>query len=439
MVMGLTVALIVAVTAAAAVPAEAGRAAADAPASTDWSPTALAYSPDGKTLTVGSRAGLTVYPTGGTSSYGTVKFGDGSPLRSLAYTKSGRIYAASCSGHVFVVDPPYREVGGTLDATLDADQCVRTLQVNADSSRLYVASADGFVRSFDVASNKLLLSTKLTNGLRDMALSPDGKRLYLAIEGVKGVTVLDTATLAPVGLWSTKNALWNVAVDPTGKWVYAYGVYDDLLRLSSATGVGTVISDIFVQGGMVLNPSGTRMYTSDGSDVVEMDATTGAEIHRQFWAEYVDSIAITPAGDQVSTIAHSSVWYGAAPFDRNSSSVGVVPGPVTAARASVSGGKVIVTWKKPSGVPATKFSVYDNAFDGDTCTTTGYTCIMTGLKKGKKYTFSVYGSNTRGYGKSVDTNSVINPAHTGGSKTSPGTSRPSEPPQRQAKPPQVVS
>lgn len=112
-------------------------------------------------------------------------------------------------------------------------------EIAASGNRLYVNASDGTLRVYDTTNDaKVLLRTESTGTFYDLELSPDGTRLY----GTSGsvLTVFDTATMAAVpvtvgpGSWDenaagnraeTTNGVGNVAVSPDGKRAYVtYGV-----------------------------------------------------------------------------------------------------------------------------------------------------------------------------------------------------------------------
>lgn len=112
-------------------------------------------------------------------------------------------------------------------------------EVAASGNRLYVNATDGTIRVFDTTNDaKVLIRTDAPGTFNDLELSPDGTRLY----GTYGsaLTVFNTATMTTTtvvvgpGGWEENaagnraeytNGVGNVAVSPDGKRTYVtYGV-----------------------------------------------------------------------------------------------------------------------------------------------------------------------------------------------------------------------
>ena len=83
-----------------------------------------------------------------------------------------------------VLQPEYYEVPNSVSDVI----------LSGDGSRLYVASTDGYIRAIDTASKSVVGATLAGS---DMAVSPDGRRLY--VTGGEAITVYDTASMSKVG------------------------------------------------------------------------------------------------------------------------------------------------------------------------------------------------------------------------------------------------
>ena len=168
----------------------------------EGTPTALAASYKHNQMFVATRDGIdmmyiqtgwsgTEYSRGGHVPY-TIPLG-GAPT-AMAMNGSGtRIYAlVAGSGNVQVVDTEQLAVVGRLAIGADA----RALAVDARESKLYVGTADGLL-VIDLALRETLRSLPLPGRAADVAVSPNGDEVYVALSGDRlGIAVVRTADLS---------------------------------------------------------------------------------------------------------------------------------------------------------------------------------------------------------------------------------------------------
>src|SRR6195256_823609 len=125
----------------------------------------------------------------------------------------------SAGDSVMLIDPVTNKVVGEIkDIEVNHGAAVAP-----DGSRFYITNeAESTV---DVADAKTLAITKhipLTNHPNNIAVSKDGKRVYVAIvAGTGAIDVIDTATLTRVKSIRTEGGIHNVYVTPDGKFVLA--------------------------------------------------------------------------------------------------------------------------------------------------------------------------------------------------------------------------
>ena len=125
----------------------------------------------------------------------------------------------SAGDSVMLIDPVTNKVVGEI----------KDIEVNhgataaPDGSRLYITNESE--STLDVADLKTLKVTEhipLTNHPNNVAVSKDGKRVYVAIvAGAGAVDVIDTGTLTRVKSIRTEGGIHNVYVTPDGKFVVA--------------------------------------------------------------------------------------------------------------------------------------------------------------------------------------------------------------------------
>src|SRR5687768_6587296 len=153
-------------------------------------------------------------------------------------TLADRAYVSNEDGHTVSVFDTDR---GEVIATIAVGKRPRGLKLTRDGSRLFVAlsglpkcpptvpdeecaklgrdlKADG-VAVIDTAQNKVIKVLHAGSDPEQFALSPDGKRLFVANEDSAQASVLDVENGAIVARIQVGREPEGVAVSPTGQWV----------------------------------------------------------------------------------------------------------------------------------------------------------------------------------------------------------------------------
>jgi YVTN family beta-propeller protein len=131
-----------------------------------------------------------------------------------------RIVQTNAAGDsVMLIDPATNKVVGEIKGI----EVNHGAAVAPDGSKFYITNEAE--STLDVADAKTLAVTKhipLTNHPNNVAVSKDGKRVYVAIvAGAGAVDVIDTATLTRVKSIRTEGGIHNTYVTPDGKFVVA--------------------------------------------------------------------------------------------------------------------------------------------------------------------------------------------------------------------------
>ena len=131
-----------------------------------------------------------------------------------------RIVQTNAAGDsVMLIDPVTNKVVGEIKG-IEANHGAA---VAPDGSKFYITNEAE--STLDVADAKTLTVTKhipLTNHPNNVAISKDGKRVYVAIvAGAGAVDVIDTTTLTRVKSIRTEGGIHNTYVTPDGKFVVA--------------------------------------------------------------------------------------------------------------------------------------------------------------------------------------------------------------------------
>jgi DNA-binding beta-propeller fold protein YncE len=214
-------------------------------------------------------------------------------------------------GTVTVVDSHALKVVGTLDVTPDGKtpqdpvqamvypllvgakgvNFVQGLALSPNGRTLYVSRGFlGDVAAFDIASKKLLWRFQIEGVRADhLALSPDGKRLFVSALTANKVQVLDTSTHALIGTFPTGDWPHVLEFTPDGKFVVNGSLGDQLAPDGSPTRFELTVADpktlkvvhtFSYDAGVrpfLFSPDGTRAYVqfSYFSGFREISTATG--------------------------------------------------------------------------------------------------------------------------------------------------------------------
>jgi YVTN family beta-propeller protein len=131
-----------------------------------------------------------------------------------------RIVQTNAAGDsVMLIDPVTNKVVGEIGGI----EVNHGAQAAPDGSRLYITNeAESTLDVADLKTLKVIKHIPLTNHPNNVAVSKDGKRVYVAIvAGAGAVDVIDAATLTRVKSIRTEGGIHNVYVTPDGNFVVA--------------------------------------------------------------------------------------------------------------------------------------------------------------------------------------------------------------------------
>ncbi|HUU09811.1 MAG TPA: multiheme c-type cytochrome [Phycisphaerae bacterium] len=138
----------------------------------------------------------------------------------------------------------------------------------------------------------------------NLALSPDGKELYVACEAANAVIVVDVAARKVLAEVETGGHPTDVAFSPDGARAYVTNRLDDSLAVVD-TAARRVIRTIFVGDephGVLTDPTGRLIYVLNTSadSVSVIDAITFAEATRLSASRSPWSLAVSPDGKHIA-------------------------------------------------------------------------------------------------------------------------------------------
>jgi YVTN family beta-propeller protein len=138
----------------------------------------------------------------------------------ILHAATVRIVQTNAAGDsVMLIDPATNKVVGEIKGI----EVNHGAAVAPDGSRFYITNEAE--STLDVADAKTLKVTKhipLTNHPNNVAVSKDGRRVYVAIvQGAGAIDVIDATTLTRVKSIRTEGGIHNTYVTPDGKFVVA--------------------------------------------------------------------------------------------------------------------------------------------------------------------------------------------------------------------------
>ncbi len=280
------------------------------------------YSPDGRYLAGGSALGsAAVWDANDGTLVMTVTHSADAPVVEAIFSPDGEtLYTKGAAG----VIKAWEMATGTLRFERDTLSSWYGIDLSADG--MWLASGnqdgDGLILDANTGETVLELSGGDTNGIGDMAFSPDGT--LVAGKGENGVVLvwtLETATAM-----SHQGSASALAYDPSGTILATAGLQGkekiwDVLSADTAhsanTGFGTIrlwdstneqlIHDIAAHddwiGGLVFSPDGSRLASSSDDHTAKVwDVESGElQVTLTGHSDWVNRIAFTPDGQRLIT------------------------------------------------------------------------------------------------------------------------------------------
>jgi YVTN family beta-propeller protein len=232
-----------------------------------------------------------------------------------------RAYVAnSGDGSVSVIDTAANHVVATIGGISGADAIV----VNRAATRLYVTStgpfSSGAVSVIDAGTNTVIAAIPVGVTPTGLALTPDGRRLYVANANSRSVSVIDTASLRVIATIATQSAPEALAADPSGTRVFVTRPRSDdrvegtvaVINVSTNTIVGSLTAGIGPTG-ITLNQAGTRAYVSNqgnsssaGNTVSVIDTASLAVIATVGVGQFPYGVSVDVPGRRVYVVNSGS-------------------------------------------------------------------------------------------------------------------------------------
>jgi len=217
---------------------------------------------------------------------------------------SGAITTTQAQTHVYVTNSCDNTIGvidtetNTVVANVPVAPGAVDLAVTPDGARVYVTGVT--VSVIDTTTNAVVATIPVSASA--VAITPDGARVYVA-NGLT-VSIIDTATNTVVDTISTSSFVRGVAITPDGTRVYlTNNVNSTITVLDTATNaVVTTISTGFNLNlvGVVFTPDGTRAYVEDQTEFLNViDTATNTFVAHILQPIFHNFMAFTPDGTRL--------------------------------------------------------------------------------------------------------------------------------------------
>lgn len=233
--------------------------------------------------------------------------------RPFSVRVNGQYLYASVSGGLRAIDT---EINAPTNYFAPADDWWTSGQqvvIGRDGKSVYRVSSSG-VDARDTqtgASDGSLALDATTFGLRDAALAPDGRRLYITNEALNRVHVVDTADRTEIlpaielSPGPGESGPQGIAIAPDGRFAYVSNYYAGLLAVIDLAGTATV-SEYIPLGpdsyptGVAVTPDGRQVWVACSGGITVVDVTALPRTTRRIDLPWTgERLAISPDGRYV--------------------------------------------------------------------------------------------------------------------------------------------
>ena len=224
-----------------------------------------------------------------------------SPVASYAYITSN-------SNNVSVIDT----ITDTVITTVTVGGLPWGVAVSPDGKKVYVANrgGGGYVSIINTATNSVTDTVTVGGWPNGVAVSPDGTRVYVTngqgITVSDNVAVIDTATNTVTATVTVGKSPIGVAVTPDGKKVYVTNDFSNNVSvIDTKTNTVTATVEVGVRPeGVAVTPDGTKVYVANGQDntVSVINTVTNTVMATVPVGKWPVGVSITPDGTKAYVV-----------------------------------------------------------------------------------------------------------------------------------------
>jgi YVTN family beta-propeller protein len=182
-------------------------------------------------------------------------------------------------------------------------QCPTTLAFSPNGRFAYVPSPAGPLTVIDTAKRTAVASITVSTGQYGIALSLDGRWLYVADAGDTDLTVVDTTTNRPMRQIALNSGPFSLVLTPDGKrafvWIASATDSFEEVRLSDGASVAMIPPAVSTElEGLAITPNGQLLLDVDyGAKTVWLYSTHAqSQIGSITGFSYPEGLALSPDG-----------------------------------------------------------------------------------------------------------------------------------------------
>ena len=227
-----------------------------------------------------------------------------SPAGTYAYVTTITRYGGAFGGDICVINTSTNE----FTATIGVDGIPEEIAINPDGKKIYVTLKD--IETISVIDTATLeyVATVPIKYPHGVAVSPDGTKVYVANSSTydyyKGnVSIIDTATNKVTDMVKVGNYPYGIVVSPDGTKVYVTNHWDNTVSaIDIATNSVTATVPVGkAPAGVAFYPDGTKVYVANsGNNTVSViDTATNTVIATVSVGDFPEGVAVSPDGTKV--------------------------------------------------------------------------------------------------------------------------------------------
>lgn len=270
-------------------------------------PLQVAASPDGARMVVTNGADGTVSLINTATNKVVATIPVGAQPAGVVFDPTGtRFYVVNATGAVTAVSLPANTVGAPVTIGIPSLLAAIGPAGTPAAGQLYVANfgtngTGHTVTVVNTATNQVSATVPVGNGPEELAISPDGTRLWVGNTVANSITVIDTATNSTVKTLPVATGVGFIALSPDGQLAYV----SDLTSLNTVSVFNTAtyakVGTITVgqqPGGIALSADGSVAYVTNQMDntVSVVNTATRTVIKTITVGHNPLGLAITPDG-----------------------------------------------------------------------------------------------------------------------------------------------